>query len=223
VKNPLHKFVAARQSDTLLVYCYDVIGATMFGDGITASAVADKLGSVGNFNNIEMRINSPGGDPFEAIAISNLLKSLGKPINVTVDGLAASAASVLAMAGNSIQIADNGMVMIHNAAAATFGDAQAMRAMADTLDKVSGTLVDTYVARTGLQAGEVKAMMAAETWMSASEAVAKGFADSIVNADGHGMSVAASFDLRGFRNIPVALQKEQYSAEELKRLRLRIV
>lgn len=202
MKNPLARFVAKTDSGVLTLYVYDVIGADLFGEGITAKNVAEKLDS-GTFSSINMRINSPGGNPFEAITILNLLKSKGKPINVVVDGLAASAASILAMAGDKIQMGQSAMFMIHNAMVAQFGDAADMRQMAETLDKVSGNMRDTYVQRTGLEAAKVKAMMDKETWMTAQEAVTNHFADEVISVDNpEAVAVAASFDLSHFKNPP---------------------
>ncbi|HZR66606.1 MAG TPA: head maturation protease, ClpP-related [Terriglobales bacterium] len=223
MKNPLHQFISARQADTLTLYCYDSVGETMFGSGITASAVAAKLDDK-TFKAIHLHINSPGGDPFEATAILNLLKGTGKPINVTVDGLAASAASILAMAGDTIEMGEGSMFMIHAASSIALGNAGELRKLADTLDKVSNTMAETYAARTGLPVAEITALMNAETWMDAKEAVAKGFADSIVPADPRAAAVSASFDLSGFRNTPATLKdaRAEYTDAELLRMRLQL-
>jgi ATP-dependent Clp protease, protease subunit len=223
-KNPLHKFVAAKQGDILVLHAYDAIGSDIFGEGITAQGVAAKLDAAGSISRIQLRVNSPGGDPFEGVAITNLLKSKGVPIDVFVDGLAASAASLLAMAGDTISMGQGAMFMIHGASAFTFGNAEEMRKMADTLDQVSGTMADVYASRTKLPKNEVVALMDAETWMNAEEAVSKGFADRVVQDDERGLAVAASFDLSGFRNSPPTLREAsaQYTREELLQLRLRI-
>lgn len=223
-KNPLHKFVAARQGDVLVLHVYDAIGETMFGEGITAKSVAAKLDTAGSFSRIQMRISSGGGDPFEALAIMNLLKAKAVPIEATVDGLAASAASLLAMAGDSILMGAGSMMMIHAASTLSFGNASELRAMADTLDQVSGNMADVYASRTGLPKDDVVALMNAETWFTAEEAVAKGFANSVVPGEIRAAAVAASFDMSGFRNTPPTLREAsaQYTREELLQLRLRI-
>jgi ATP-dependent Clp protease, protease subunit len=223
-KNPLHKFVAAKQGDTLVLHVYDAIGETMVGEGVTAKSVAAKLDSAGSFGRIQMRISSGGGDPFEALAISNLLKAKAVPIEVTVDGLAASAASLLAMAGDTILMGSGAMMMVHAASTFSFGNASELRAMADTLDQVSLNMADVYAARTGLPKAEVVAIMDAETWFTAEEAVAKGFANGIVPGETRASAVAASFDLSSFKHVPTALkaEAESYTREELLRMRLKL-
>ncbi len=108
-------FNAAQTESVLTLEVYDVIGADFFGDGITASAVSDAIAQAGSHDSVALRINSPGGDAFEGVAIYNVLKNHGKPVNVYVDGLAASAASIVAMAGDTICMGTGAMMMIHPA------------------------------------------------------------------------------------------------------------
>ena len=149
-----------------------------------------------------MRLNSPGGDAFEGVAIFNVLKNYGKPVNVAVDGLAASAASIIAMAGDTITMGEGSMLMIHNAMGIAMGNASDLRQLADTLDSVSASIADIYVTRTGNSKTSVLDMMSAETWMSATEAVKNGFATTVA---GKG-KVSNSFDLSAFKNTPEALK-----------------
>src|SRR6185437_6908370 len=100
----MRKFEAAKKDSTLELMVYDSIGASWFTDGVTASRVAEKIKSAGDFSAITVRINSPGGNVFEGVAIANLLRAQGKPVAVVVDGVAASAASVIAMAGDTISM-----------------------------------------------------------------------------------------------------------------------
>ena len=163
------------------LFLYDAIGADFFGDGITAKAVLAAVQEVerAGATNLEIRINSPGGDVFEATAIYNALDRFKGKKSVFIDGLAASAASYVAMVGDTITTAPNAMWMVHDPWGLCVGNAADMREAADLLDKVAGTLVGTYVRRTGMADAEIRAIMQAETWMNADEALAKGFTDAI--------------------------------------------
>jgi ATP-dependent protease ClpP protease subunit len=200
-------FAAAVAGTTLELLVYDEIGEDWWsGGGVTASSVADAISNAGNFDQIAVRVNSPGGDCFEGVAIYNLLRAQGKPINVFVDGLAASAASVIAMAGDTVSVGVGAMLMIHNAATFAYGDGPAMRKIADTLDKISETVGSIYVAKTKQSAATVKELMDAETWMGAEEAIANGFADALLNQDEESSTQAKallkSFNLRAFKHVP---------------------
>jgi ATP-dependent protease ClpP protease subunit len=169
---------------------------------------------------IRLRINSFGGDAFEGITIGNYLRSVGKPIEVCVDGLAASAASVVAMCGDTISMAPNAMMMVHNASSGVYGYADEMRKEADVLDKVSKAVGQTYVARTGKSATAVKDIMDAETWMTAKECVKEGFATMVAlpkpNPDPDGDDDSARFLeaaresrwMELYRNVPEHLKPE---------------
>jgi ATP-dependent Clp protease, protease subunit len=197
-------FNAAQTANVLTLEVYDVIGADFFGDGITASAVSDAIAQAGSHDSVTLRINSPGGDAFEGVAIYNVLKNHGKPVNVCVDGLAASAASIVAMAGDTICMGTGSMMMIHPAQGMAMGDAKAVREFADTLDQVSASIADIYVERTKNSKKAVTDMMNAETWMSAKEAVKNGFATEVSSA----AKVSNSFDLSAFqfKHVPEELK-----------------
>ena len=170
----------------------------------TSLSIMDEIGAYGvsakNFLNdlkafdgstIDLEINSPGGDVFAGLAIYNGLRNSGKTVNVKVLGLAASAASLIAMAGDSIEMPENTFMMIHNPWSFAAGDANEMRATADWLDKIGNSLVATYAKRTGKTEDEIKALLDSETWMTAQEAVDAGFATSVTEAT----QAKASFDL----------------------------
>ena len=180
------------------IYLYEEIGEGYFGGGVSAKQFSKDLKAVGEVETITVRINSPGGDVFDGNTIYNLLKQHSAHVVVYVDGLAASIASVIAMAGDEIHMADNALMMIHDPWSFAIGNAADMRETADRLDKVAGTIVRTYAKKTGKGEQELADMMAAETWMNADEAVEHGFADSVVDA----LPMAASaqlFDLEKFR------------------------
>src|SRR5258707_1945466 len=137
-------FKAQAKAGELELYVYDVIGADMFGEGITAASFTSAITDAGDISKITVRVNSPGGDAFEGLAIFNVLRGVGKPVNVLVDGLAASAASIVAMAGDTITMGEGSLMMIHNALCIAFGNAADMRKSADVLDTVSGSIADVY-------------------------------------------------------------------------------
>jgi ATP-dependent Clp endopeptidase proteolytic subunit ClpP len=203
-------FSAATKGKTLELYCYGAIGAGYFSEGFTAADVANAIKEAGTFSAIALRINSPGGDAFEGIAIYNLLRSQKKNITVSVDGLAASAASIIAMAGDRIEIGSNAMIMIHNAWSLAAGDAKELRAQADILEKASTSIAQTYTERTGKTLEDITAMMDAETWLSAEDSLEHGFADALQEQSDAGAQSRTRHNLKAFKfkNTPAALQSE---------------
>jgi ATP-dependent protease ClpP protease subunit len=141
--------VRMKGDDTAEVLLYDVIGADMFG-GIDAKTFRAQIKAV-KAKAIELRINSPGGSVTEAAAMLQALDEFPGRIDVTVDGLAASAATVVMMAGDSIVAARNALLMIHNPWAGVMGTAADMRRVADLLDKIRGQILDTYAGRPGMK------------------------------------------------------------------------
>jgi ATP-dependent Clp protease protease subunit len=189
------------------ILLYDEIGADWMGNGITAKSVRASLDEAGAYSKISLRINSPGGDAFEGIAIGNVLKATGKPIDVYVDGLAASAASIVAMCGDTITMASNAMMMVHNAWTLCAGYASDMRKMADTLDRISTSIAQTYVDKTGKPMDEIQALMDAESWMSAADCVEGGFATAIAAANEPAIAMARGFKvLNLMKRVPESLQ-----------------
>lgn len=153
------------------------------GAGVTAKRIDAALRSIGRKNPVTVNINSPGGDMFEGLAIYNLLRDHEGDVTVHVLGLAASAASVIAMAGDTVEIARAGFLMVHNAWVLAAGNRNDLRDVADWLEPFDATMADIYASRTG---GDVKAMaklMDAETFIGGSEAVKLGFADDLLPAD----------------------------------------
>ncbi|MBP2495390.1 ATP-dependent Clp protease protease subunit [Methylobacterium sp. PvP062] len=173
---------AAAGNDENTISIFDPIGADWFGEGVTAKRVAGALRAIKG-DEITVQINSPGGDVFEGLAIYNLLAEDERRVTVKVLGLAASAASFIAMAGDDVQVARSGFLMIHNAWVMALGNRHDLRDAADTLEPFDAALSDIYATRTGLSADEIAAMMDKETWMNGSDAVAKGFADGLLASD----------------------------------------
>lgn len=171
----------AAATDLLL---YDQIGPDFWsGGGLTHQFVSDWLAKLdAKTEAITVRINSPGGDVFEGVGIYNALFNWqlageGRTINVKIDALAASIASVIAMVGDHIEIGGNAMMMIHRASTVTWGNAGDHMASATVLDQIDQIIVDTYESRTGQATEDIKGWLAAETYMTADEAIDRGFAD----------------------------------------------
>lgn len=166
--------IQAKAEQTPEISIYDDIGAW----GVTAKQFIGDLKAI-SAKTIKLSINSPGGSVFDALAMYNALRQHEADIEVTIMGVAASAASLVAMAGDKIVMPENAFMMIHNPLNFAYGNAEDLREMADVLDKIGASLVATYAARTGLADDEIKALLDAETWLNAEDAVAKGFADEL--------------------------------------------
>lgn len=192
---------AAKDDAEILIY--DTIGQDFWGDGVSAKGLDKELKALGSPKRITVRINSGGGDVFDGVAIYNTLAKHPARKVVEVDGLAASAASVIAMAGDEIRMGDGAFLMIHNAWGFAIGNSAEMRRTAELLDSVSGQLANIYAKRTGRQAKDVARMMDAETWMDPDTAIAEGFADA---RSDQVVKMAASVDISRFRNVPQALR-----------------
>ena len=163
-------------ADEAEVMLYDEVGGWL---GATADEFINDLRGI-TASNILLRVNSPGGQVYEGIAIANALRSHPASVTVQVDGIAASIASVIAMAGDRVRMMPNAMIMVHDASGLTVGDAADHRATAELLDKISGNIADAYAARAGGTRDEWRQVMVAETWYTAEEAVAAGLADEVV-------------------------------------------
>ncbi|GMN96917.1 head maturation protease, ClpP-related [Blautia wexlerae] len=149
-----------------------------FDDDVTPGMFKDEL--MAGDGDITVWINSPGGDCVAAAQIYNMLSEYPGKVTVKIDGLAASAASVIAMAGNEVQMSPVSMMMIHNPATIAWGDHSEMQKAIDLLDAVKESIINAYVMKTGLSRARLSHLMDAETWMDANKAVELGFADSIL-------------------------------------------
>lgn len=190
------------------VYLFDEIG----GWGVTAGEFVAELRGL-DAEAIDLHINSPGGDVFDGVAIYNALLSHAATVTVYVDGLAASAASFIAQAGDRVVMARNATMMIHDASGFCYGPASDMRTMADLLDKVSDNIADIYASRTGTPATKWRAAMLAETWYSAEEAVKAGLASEVAPVEERDAEAEADaqawvrtmFARRGLEQAPAAV------------------
>ena len=192
------------------IFLYDIIvdselEAEWWGGGAPEPFARELRGITAG--TIHLRINSPGGSVFGARAMEQALREHKAKVIVHVDGLAASAASFLAMAGDEVVMAKGAMLMIHNAWTIALGNAAELRKTADLLSKIDGTLAQTYADRTGGKVEDIAAQMAEETWFTAEEAVDHGFADAIAEAPkGDGDTPAAAWNLSAYLRAPAARQ-----------------
>jgi ATP-dependent Clp protease protease subunit len=167
---------AAKAAEILI---YEDIGEGFFASGVTAAQFVKDLKALGQVDTIDVRINSYGGNVADGTAIYNALVRHGAKIVAHIDGMAASIASVIAMAGSEIRMAENAWIMVHDAWGMAIGNAADLRQQADLMDSQSKVIADVYAARTGQPLAKVRDLMAAETWMSADEAIKLGFANSM--------------------------------------------
>lgn len=185
--------IKAISDDETEIFVYDVIGFPF----IEASQFIKELSNVST-SKLTVRINSPGGDIFDGMAIFNALKSHDSKIVTRVEGIAASMASVIALAGKEVQAYQNAMFMVHEPWTIMAGNQYDFRETADILEKISGNMIDIYAGNSNVGKREVSRMMKDETWLTAKEAKEKGFVDTILD----GKAAKAQFDLSMFANAP---------------------
>lgn len=182
---------------------YGFVGDNFWDDGFTASDVMAALAEVGRETDITVRINSGGGYVDDGIAIYNALAAHKGKVRVEVDAMAASAASLIAMAGDTIVMRTGSMMMIHDPARITWGTAEDHARSVDILDKQAAMMAGIYADRSGNDADKAREAMKAETWMTAEEAVEAGYADE---AEGAKTKAYAAFDYRIYANAPSSLK-----------------
>lgn len=214
-----YKIVA--KADVSEIWLYDEIGKNWFGDGVTAKEFIAELNAIKS-PKIDMHINSPGGEVFDGAAIYNAIKRHPASVTAYIDGIAASIASVIALAGDRVIMAANALYMMHNPSGFTMGTSEDMRKTADILDKVCDTMCGAYMDKSGKDETEIKALLDDETWMDAEEAKVAGFCDEI--GDEMDMAACTTFipvmSKMGFKHIPqgIAGKKETPSLKEIERV-----
>ena len=196
------------------LYVYSPIGDS-YWDGVSPAAVAKALNEMkaSGAKRLNVYINSPGGDVFDGVAIFNLIDRFEGKKTTYVDGLAASAASIIALAGDKMVMAKNAQYMIHEAWMIALGGAADLRAAADVLEKINDTMADTYVANSNQDLKAVKKLMADETWMTAAEAKEMGFADEVT--DEEAAEPAAHSMLANYKNTPPKLRAAATRSSQL--------
>lgn len=207
------KPLAAEADDPNTVTIFDVIGEDFWsGGGFTAKRMAGALRGIGK-NPVTVKVNSPGGDMFEGIAIYNLLREHPAKVTIEVMGWAASAASIIAMAGDEIRMGLGTFMMVHNAWGMVVGNRHDMRDASDLFEGFDQAIVDIYAARAKIDRKAIEKLMDAETFMGPTEAVDKGFADAIANdlkADDASASKNIDSRLMARRQTEAALAKAGY-------------
>ncbi|UXC38279.1 head maturation protease, ClpP-related [Cupriavidus gilardii] len=201
---------AAKGDDDTTISIYDAIGENWDGTGVTAKRISAALRSIGS-RAITVNINSPGGDFFEGVAIYNLLREHKAKVTVQVMGVAASAASVIAMAGDDILMGEGAFLMIHNAWAVAIGNRHDMRATAEVLEPFDGAMAKVYAERAGISSAEAAAMMDKESWIGADEAVELGFATGLLDSAAVLRSAGTSAERRAMAVIEASMAKAGYT------------
>ena len=188
----------------------DISSYTWWGDEVTPKQFKDDLDELGDISTLNVYINSPGGDVFAGQAIYSMLKRHKATINVYIDGLAASIASVVAMAGDRVIMPSNAMMMVHKPWSIMIGNADDFLKMAEDLEKIQGTIEETYLNKTDISKEKLKELMNAETWLSAQECLEYGFADEVEKEKQVAASIKGGFlmlnnqqmDLSKYENPP---------------------
>lgn len=201
-------FKAKNEKTGELLLYGEIASSSWWGDEVTPKQFKEDLDALGDIDTLDVYINSPGGDVFAGQAIYSILRRCDAQVSVYVDGLAASAASVVAMAGDTIIMPTNAMMMIHNPWTFAAGNARDFRKLADDLDKIRDSIVVAYESRSALMEDEIIELMDAETWLSAEDCKEYGFCDEIEETK----EVAACFDkkyLERYQNTPKELVKDE--------------
>lgn len=212
------EFKAATEKTAGNLYLYgEISDVSWFEDDVTPAKFQSDLQALGDIKNLNVYINSPGGDVFAGIAIYSMLKRHKAYKTVYIDGIAASAASVLAMSGDKIIMLKGTMQMIHKAWASVVGNRDDHQSIVDVLDRIDEQLADIYSERTGKSKEDIKKWMSDERWMTGEEALADGFADAVEE----GKQIAACADAEKYfaryknpPNLKPAEQSNQEAANE---------
>ena len=196
----------------------DIVSEKWFDEETSATSFRDALKELGDVSTSNLSINSGGSSVFDGIAIYNMLKSHRATVNVYVEGLAASIASVIAMAGDTITMRSGSMMMVHMPWTLSQGNAEEMRKTADTLEKTGDSIVDIYSERTGISPDDIRNIMNDETWLSAEEAVEQGWATKLDKKEAVMNSVPKEI-LGRFSNVPknvlACVEKKTLSQDRL--------
>lgn len=190
VRSKYFQFEVKEDKADLYIYG-DIVSSKWYDEDVTAVDIKDKIKEL-DVNELNVHINSYGGDVFEGIAIYNLLKQHKAKVNVYVDGCACSIASVIAMAGDKIYMPKNTLMMIHNCWTIAMGNSKDLRKQADDLDIIMNSSIESYMARVNITKEELIELLDAETWLTAEECIEKGFADEILETSEKTVSQSAN-------------------------------
>ena len=201
----------SEEKDVGELYLYgEITSTTWFEDDVSPKQFKKDMDALGDINTLNIYINSPGGDVFASQAIYNMLKRHLATKNVYIDGIAASGASLVAMAGDMVYMPANAMIMVHNASTIMWGFADDFRKMADVLDQIQASMIPVYAEKTGLSDKEITELLDSETWMTAEDAKMFGFADEILEEKQIAASMSGGvltvngqqFDVKNFKSPP---------------------
>lgn len=209
-RNKFWSFRAAGQGKGELQLYGIIESETWWGDEITPQTFKSEMDSLGDISELNVYINSDGGDVFAGQAIHSMLKRHKAHVNVYIDGIAASIASVIAMAGDTVYMPRNSMMMIHSPWTIAMGNATDFRKMADDLDAARESMIAAYQDKSGVERDELVALLEAETWLSAERAIELGFADEIEQTKQIAAAVrngaltinGQTMDLKQYKNAP---------------------
>lgn len=183
MKNKFYSF-KKESENSASVYIYgDITSYEWFENDVSAWGFKKELEELGEMSELNVHINSCGGDTFQALAIYNLLKSLKAQINVYIDGIAASSASIIAMAGNKVYMPKTSLMMIHNCWTYVLGNAEELRKTADDMDKVKEAYKAAYLSKIKITEEELEKLLSDETYLTAQECLDKGFADELIETE----------------------------------------
>lgn len=194
----------------------EISDETWYGDEVTPKLFKDEL-SAGT-GPISVWINSPGGDVFAAAQIYNMLMDYPYDVTVKIDGLAASAASVIAMAGTTVEMSPVAMMMIHNPATVAIGDSEEMKKAIKMLDEVKESIMNAYEIKSGQSRDKISKLMDAESWFNAKKAVELGFADKILFADGQEENDSDGVAIGDEMTAPVMFSRQAVTNSMLSKL-----
>lgn len=187
------------------IWIYEDIGDDWFG-GLSAKGFADEMKKIGDVDTLNVFINSQGGNVFDGVSIYSILSRQKANVVVEIDGLAASIASVIAMAGNEVRMSENAMIMIHDPWSFAVGNSEEMRKAADDMDKIkNSSILPAYTKKTGMDESKISDMMSAETWMGSTEAKELGFIDEITAEKK--MAAHVNINKYNFKHVPDSLKK----------------
>ncbi len=202
---PKQWFSIQAKADRVEILIYDQIGKDWFGgDGVSSKEFAEALKEIPAKTEILVCINSPGGNVWDGLAIYNQLKARREYVTTRVDGVAASIASIIALAGKSLEMPKNSLLMIHDPSGMVMGNAEDMRDMAARLDSHADLLAGIYAEKTGKSREYMRGKMRDETWYDGDQASSAGFADTVTEE----IKIAATFPLNEFRRVPAVLKAQ---------------
>lgn len=223
LKKPIKYWEMSKTQDNVgeIAIYGEIVSDKWYDEEVSATSFKDDLDDLGDVKTINLHINSPGGSVFEGIAIHNMLKMHKANVNVYVDGLAASIASVIAMSGDTIFMPENSMLMIHNPWTIAMGNSKELRKQADDLDRIAQSSIKTYLSKSNGKIDEetLVKLLDEETWLSAQEAVDYGLADEVLESNKAVAGLPGEF-LERYKHVPNQLIKQSAPGNSINRERL---